>query len=997
MSANIFPPILDSYQPAFINTAQNYPIYFELSGLTNINSVKNIQIKLVYQETNQSAVDTSRWPDDIIYYDSSVIAFDQSTNKYFVNINNSDIDSGMWKSGIYYRVQLRFGLGELFSSLNDFFTWKKDQVKLGNFSEWSTAMVLRPISQPTIQIINNQVFSSGLIVDSVNTETSYTPTFFGIYSCITYEPVDKYKFNLYDYDGGLLETSGWLQYNASDNVPISGEETIYSCALQYRFKTVLTNQNNQTYGVNFEIITRNLYEGMSNQYKFDIDVNPIPYNNYFKITCYDSKNEPPSQLGRCDNEGVIDIYLDSKGQKVIGNYVLVRSDEHSNFQIWEDLTYLTFSGGEVTNWLAYSDYTIESGINYRYGIQYQNAAGLRSELVVEEGPTNRQSNFNYSYLYNKDLQLKLKFDNTITSYKKTVLVSKQDTLGSRYPTILRNGEAYYQEFTMSGLISLKMDDFQTFFQYDEEKGYFFRGEEIIPVNKYREAYEEKQVFGHEKHGGHVWTEGKSLVTFDHNLTHNNRFMERIFREKVEEFLVDTNPKLYKSATEGNFIVALTNVSMVPKTELNRMLYSFTATAYEIMEYSLDNLKAFDMVPFNEFQPEITKDNDTFGQISGFFQGEYSRDSENGQEILYPNPTTPDNLVSIIAAQVATQVTTVPGQDEDKQNYQRLITSIESIWVETYPKLDFSLQLIELDALIAEEKNKGEDADLEKINDLEKQKADIEILREETEQSGKFPYYTLVINGQEIQMGENRVYHLDNLHMSSLTDIHMKYSGAIVLNYTCKTSTIENPTEIEYGRATVSVWNQIAGMFTESEDILINYNQDLNIGIDTLPAEEDLIPDYAVHNFEEHNIGVYETLSILDVIKEKAIKEIEKTQNIVFTDKGVNIAGEEEWNDGQFYYTFGRITSISIEGEPGTPIIIQSYAEEDNQPDAQNIHYIGSTNKLIIKEIDDRLIRDIRLKDPQYVIVDFTADVALTVKGQQTNSEQEAATLGLLAR
>ena len=123
------------------------------------------------------------------------------------------------------------------------FDMVEEQIKLGNFSEWSTAMILRPISQPSVDVLNNQVFASGLIVDATNTETSYTPTFFGRYQCATYEPVDQYRFNLYSEDGDLIETSGWLKYNTSENVPIDGEESIYSCALKYRFKNILTSDN----------------------------------------------------------------------------------------------------------------------------------------------------------------------------------------------------------------------------------------------------------------------------------------------------------------------------------------------------------------------------------------------------------------------------------------------------------------------------------------------------------------------------------------------------------------------------------------------------------------------------------------------------------------------------------------------------------------------------------------------------------------------------------
>lgn len=988
MSANIFPPILESYQPAFVSSTQAYPIYFELSGLTNINSVKNIQIKIVYQETNQSAVDTSSHPDDIIYYNADVINYSQNNNMYYVNINNADLDTGTWKSGIYYRVQLRFGLSELYTDLRDFYKWKSEQVQLGNFSEWSTAMILRPINQPVVEVLNNQVFASGLIIDATNTETSYTPTFFGRYSCPTYEPVDQYRFNLYLENGDLVETSGWLKYNVSENTPIEGEETIYTCGLKHRFKNILTSDNNQRYSVNFDIITKNLYEISSEFYTFNIDVNPIPYDNPFKIVCYDSSNEPASRKGRCNEEGVIDIELQTGKLQATGNFVLVRSDETTNFSVWDDLTYLTYST-EYVNEVVYSDYSIESGINYRYGIQYENQAGLRSSLVTE-GEVNRQSNFQHSYLYNDGVQLKLRFDHVINSYKKTTLTSKQDTLGSKYPTIIRNGDAYYQEFTFSGLISLHMDDLHNFFTYVEEEGYYYKDELVIPRDKYLYTGTENVVVGVDPDGSkRILQLAKRSSTFDHNLTDNNRYIERIFREKVEEFLNDTQPKLYKSATEGNFIIQLINVSFTPKTELNRLLYSFTATAYEIMEYNLENLINYNIIPFYEFQKEISTNKKTFGQISGFFTGEYSRDSDNSEDILYPVATSPVNLVQVMQEQVAQQAIQNPQPGIDITRFSQTITTIDSIWIESYPKIDFDAKLIEYDALIAWEENKGQDADQDAIKQYQSERAEIVAIKEETEKSGLFPFYTLVINGQEIQLAENKVYYLDNMDMNDLTNIHLKYSGAIILNYTCRTSMIENPEEVEYGRATVTVWNQIAGMFTESENILINYNYDANVGINTLPAQEDLIPNYAVHDFIDNNIGVYKTLNIMDVIKEMAIREIETSQNIVFSNKGYDDDGNEQWDDGQYYYTFGRLTDLSIEGEPGTPIKFVGYPRNVQDEPITITDYIGPTNKLNFKDLDDYLVQEIILEDPQYLIVDFAANTSLTVKGQQTVSESEA--------
>lgn len=73
--------------------------------------------------------------------------------------------------------------------------------------------------------------------------------------------------------------------------------------------------------------------------------------------------------------------------------------------------------------------------------------------------------------------------------------------------------------------------------------------------------------------------------------HRHMFWEREFREKAMAWLNDGNPKLFRSMTEGNMIVMLMDVNLTPKESIDRMLYNFTATMYEIGDgYSLEDLK-----------------------------------------------------------------------------------------------------------------------------------------------------------------------------------------------------------------------------------------------------------------------------------------------------------------------------------------------------------------------------------------------------------------------
>ena len=66
--------------------------------------------------------------------------------------------------------------------------------------------------------------------------------------------------------------------------------------------------------------------------------------------------------------------------------------------------------------------------------------------------------FEDAFLYDGDRQLKIRFNPKISSFKSTVLESKTNTIGSKYPFIFRNGNVEYKEFQISGLISILGDE-----------------------------------------------------------------------------------------------------------------------------------------------------------------------------------------------------------------------------------------------------------------------------------------------------------------------------------------------------------------------------------------------------------------------------------------------------------------------------------------------------------------------------------------------------------
>lgn len=144
----------------------------------------------------------------------------------------------------------------------------------------------------------------------------------------------------------------------------------------------------------------------------------------------------------------------------------------------------------------------------------------------------------------ENTQLNITLNNSVNSFKCNILETKTDTVGSQYPVFFRNPNAKYREFPLSGTIS-----YHSLVSFGKEYGIDF-----------------------------------SLPEMPHkNLTTDNLYAERIFREKVIDFLTKDRPLLYKSQTEGNIVVKLMNIQLTPNKTLGRMIYDFSCTCYEVQD------------------------------------------------------------------------------------------------------------------------------------------------------------------------------------------------------------------------------------------------------------------------------------------------------------------------------------------------------------------------------------------------------------------------------
>ena len=997
----LYPPILDSSYPAFVPSASEvFSLQFELSNLTNLNEIGNVQIRLVKQSSNISIVKTNKYPDGIIVkMRNAIIPVENKLNTYVVNIISSDIEN--WQLGTYYKVQIRFNSydGTYPSNIAEFATWKKNSQSGGyKTSEWSTVMILKPITRPILTILNNSLaVETSQGNEGYLTETSTTPLFQGKFTSLE-EYEQSYKFDLYKYEDQteiFIESSDWKTH----------VNLLEQNADSYRFKTVL--QNGHYYTVKYSIITQNNYTDTTS-YTFHVNEslqNPDDII-YLFLTISQVKNNINIILNNYGIENAcINILLCGYGQNtteegiieesgLAGNYIISRSSEKTNYTVWEDLfIFIPPDSSDKEKYkipnLVYQDFFIESGIRYKYRIQKQFSTGMRTvpvlatlyettysedlldkPYVIEKNGYPMSIDFEYAYLYENGVQLKLMYDNTMNSFKHTVLVTKQDTLGSKFPTIYRNGYAYYAEFPVNGLISLNMDEDETFFHKIDNIGYYYKDELVIPFDKYEER-------DYERNTNCALTPIGFTSTFDTNLTHNNIFMERKFREKVEEFLNNGSYKIFKSPTEGNFIITLMNVQLSPKEELGRMIYSFSATAYEVMDFTLENLNNFGIMDMGTYSEVLGETAYFMGQIAGYYDGIYYYEVSDDGTTRVRKETTPTNLFNEIIKDNEFAIAS-----GGTASYQ--FNKLEAFWIESYPNINLQSSIIALENELIILDNKRAALD-EIISEDERAELEFQINKDEEEATNKlnnllkiqnqlqyqedYPVVRFTLNDKEFMTGHNKMYVLNNTEFTSEaeTELYLTYSGLVVLNYICSVVPIENKEAIVNSITTVNTWDQLQGIFTEKRnfnDVLENY---------VYPIKDD-----TKIQSEQFNMNLYSSLDIMEIIKEKTKLLIEEQHSngkpFIYTNKD-GIIG---YSNGSLWYSFDNLLKVEIEADKFTHLIVN---------DKEVI--IGPTEKYILEATYDNPISSLKFTKPTYAIINFYTTALLIQRGSGSQNESQS--------
>lgn len=589
----LYPPIVDTCTPVFLQ-GDSCKIWFSYSPYMDSLSDKEkeklfMQVSINQQDTNKTVLSKDKWSTGpaVFKINSAIEGTKEfAHNLSYVTIENSDIRNGFATQQLY-KAQLRFIYAE---------TQDKALTIANNFtatpyrSEWSTVTLLKCIQEPQTFIFT--------LDTTLNKEDGNSPT------------------NPLIINTPLLNVSGQTVFQDGES------ETIKTYKLSLE-KSIISDDGNVTTEQVIETATLNTnYYDNSNSFKYKfktmldnglywLDISYITKNGYDSTV--DSSN--PFQPKKCGlyiqinaNEGIApplsDISIDSdkdNGRIIINATVndqqtnedvtitIVRSSSNTCFKEWEEIYTTLYHPGEK---IAFDDRTIESGVWYKYNFQVVDKAGARSRFIDESiyKPSPLMIVFNDVFLTAGDKQLKITLNNEIGSLSYNLQESKTDTIGSQFPWIRRNGAIKYRTFSLGGLIS---------YLGNNEMILFSNSESSDTNIEYQNNLAEKNINGLFYSKDDLFPQEVSELYQSYNLdngitNYNDIMLEKVFRDKVIDFLLEDRPVLFRSATEGNILIRLMDLSFSPNTQLKNYIYSFGSTAVEIAECNFDNFHKYNI-------------------------------------------------------------------------------------------------------------------------------------------------------------------------------------------------------------------------------------------------------------------------------------------------------------------------------------------------------------------------------------------------------------------
>ena len=648
IGSNLYPPIMATYMPAFLRY-NNCVINFSLSSYNNFSEIGGAELSVRYQTTDRTAlrsVDGGKTLGEnyVLKYAKDEIYLNED-GSYHIILPVNNIQDGIFASNTIYKAQIRF-----ISNTNEVLK-----------SEWSTVCLLIGIDEPKLHLKNFEV-------DNTITERETIPQI-----------------------QQSLDIIGYMDFNTTSS---KIEKTYLS---KWQAKIYINEDDNKTLVYDTGVILTNSFSDPNNIYhvvkknlpldKFYImKITLITNNGYILNKVYNfkliSSTEPALKADFFVSENQAQGALDLKvifNEKYSGNIVIRRSNSKDNFSSWEDF-YTIGDIFTVGKDFVLKDNTVESGIWYKYQVQKKNDQGKRSIPLENDKP--KMIILDDAFISDKDNLLCLKYNTNISNINFNTAEGKTNTIGSKYPYIRTNGSMDYKSFPISGTIAYSSNNILSNHNLYKDEETFEEKTKDNTIAKYFDADTNSRIFEdslitetsdsiveENMFYNRKETLGEDIYNLYQDYNLNNSILEtkdftleKEFREEVLKFLRNNKPKLFRSASEGNIVVKLMNVSVTPNQQLGRLVYDFSAEAVEIDDNDFESLVSNNLLNIGSYKVIISESEEKIGQI--FFEG--TKEEQNYSA----------DIVDMIRTKI--EGYEVDSDEEEIDSYQMSLNKIKSL-------------------------------------------------------------------------------------------------------------------------------------------------------------------------------------------------------------------------------------------------------------------------------------------------------------------------------
>lgn len=559
MASKLYPPILDASIPVFNKTTIQIP--FKHNPLVSPSDYNGMVVQV--KDINGKIIQGSP-------FEASLISNTDGINMLTCLIPSENLlETGNW-----YKFQIAY---------------KSNTGIVGYYSTAAVGKYLNTKLEVKLEFASGLNLYKGTYSHDDPSEKPYT-----------------YQFILRDSASNIIEDTGKIIHNVSeDKSETESEDTFYF--------SYYTDEYNSKYSLEYKVITINGKELSAEMTITKNLLDGMEHERLFAIKANVNKEE-----------GSVELWAISNKTPLTGHFVVRKTCSKDGFLYIQDITSFNLIRQDMADKDNHpipiklcEDLTCEAGYYYKYFIQRYNQHHIYTTIIGESDKI--FVSFDHSFLYDGEKQLKILYNPKVSSFKTNIQQNKVDTIGSKYPFITRNAVVNYKEFPISGLISFLSD---TNYKFMPIKDQIRLG--IIADNVYREktnsAGSSRTEIGQPQ--ARYFRKGLQRGN-ERNLVDININGEKEFKLMVLDFLNSDKPKLFRSATEGNYCVYTMNSSLTPNDTLGRMLHTFNCTAYEIKSVKdfYDSLIGKDFQMLSQSLAENKLD-EKFSRSISFFKDDY---------------------------------------------------------------------------------------------------------------------------------------------------------------------------------------------------------------------------------------------------------------------------------------------------------------------------------------------------------------------------------------